>query len=225
MTAALDDGAADAGRTPQESGYMNGAESESTRIRSFIAVDLEAPVRQAVRDLQGELARINADVRWVRPAGLHVTLKFLGSVEGARLERVHEAVVAAVAQQPALHVRVRGLGAFPGWRRPRVVWVGLHGDGLAEVAACIDDALAPLGFEREQRAFTPHLTLGRVNSPRGWPRLEEVCKAHLDDDFGESDIDAVSIYRSTLQRGGAVYTSLWTIPLSRHKGASHDIGR
>ncbi len=200
-------------------------ESDSTRIRSFIAVDLDAPVQRAVRELQGELARINADVRWVRPEGLHVTLKFLGSVEAARLERVHATLAAAMAGQPALHAKVRGLGAFPSWRRPRVVWVGLRGDGMVELAARVEDALAPLGFEREQRAFTPHLTLGRVNSPRGWPRLEEVCKTHLDDDFGESDIDAVSIYRSMLQRGGAVYTLLWTIPLDQVKGASHDTGR
>ena len=200
-------------------------ESDSTRIRSFVAIDLDAPVQQAVRAVQGELARINADVRWVRPEGLHVTLKFLGAVEAARLERVHAALAAAMADQPPLHVRVHGLGAFPGWRRPRVVWVGLHGDGMVELAARVEDALAPLGFAREQRAFTPHLTLGRVNSPRGWTRLEEVCKAHLDDDFGESDIDAVAIYRSTLQRGGAVYTLLWTIPLDQVKGALHDIGR
>jgi RNA 2',3'-cyclic 3'-phosphodiesterase len=199
--------------------------TESASIRSFIAVDLEEPVREAVRGLQGELARIESDVRWVRPEGLHVTLKFLGSVEPARLERVHGAVVAAVGSAPALHVGARGLGAFPTWRRPRVLWVGLHGDGMAELAAHIDTALAPLGFEREQRAFTPHLTLGRVNSLRGWPRLEEACKAHLDDDFGESEIDAVTIYRSTLQRGGAVYNPLWTIPLDRVKGASHDTGR
>jgi 2'-5' RNA ligase len=198
---------------------------EGSGIRSFVAVDLEAPVQQAVRELQAELARIKADVRWVRPEGLHVTLKFLGSVEAARLERVRAALAAAMADQPVLHVHVHGLGAFPGWRRPRVVWVGLHGDGMGELAARVDDALARLGFEREQRAFTPHLTLGRVNSPRGWARLEEVCKAHLDDDCGESDIDAVTIYRSTLQRGGAVYTSLWTIPLDQVKGASHDIGR
>ena len=194
--------------------------SDSTRIRSFVAVDLDAPVQQAVRDLQGELARINADVRWARPEGLHVTLKFLGSVEAARLERVRAALAGAMAEQPALHVHVHGLGAFPGWRRPRVVWVGLRGDGMVELAARVEDALAPLGFEREQGAFTPHLTLGRVNSPRGWARLEAVCKAHLDDDFGESDIDALKIYRSTLQRGGAVYTALWTIPLGQHKGAS-----
>jgi 2'-5' RNA ligase len=198
---------------------------EGSSIRSFVAVDLDAPVRQAVHDLQGELACSAADVRWVRPEGLHVTLKFLGSVEPTRLERVRAALAAGMAEQPTLHVRAHGLGAFPGWRRPRVVWVGLHGDGMVELAARVEDALAPLGFERELRVFTPHLTLGRVNSPRGWARLEEVCKAHLDDDFGESDIDTVTIYRSTLQRGGAVYTLLWTIPLDQVKGASHDTGR
>jgi len=196
--------------------------TESSGIRSFVAVDLDAPVLQAVTDLQGALRRINADVRWVRPEGLHVTLKFLGSVDPERLARVHAALVSDLHEQPALHVSVRGLGAFPNWRRPRVVWVGLHGEGFGTLAARVDGALAPLGFEREQRAFTPHLTLGRVNSLRGWPRLEEACKAHLDDDFGASDIGAVTIYRSTLQRGGAVYAPLWTIALSRHKGVVHD---
>jgi len=196
--------------------------TESSGIRSFVAVDLDAPVLQAVTDLQGALRRVNADVRWVRPEGLHVTLKFLGSVDPARLERVHAALAGDLHDQPALHVSVRGLGAFPNWRRPRVVWVGLRGEGLGALAARVDGALAPLGFERERRPFTPHLTLARVNSPRGWPRLEEACKTHLDDDFGASDISAVTIYRSRLQRGGAVYTSLWTIPLDQVKGALHD---
>jgi RNA 2',3'-cyclic 3'-phosphodiesterase len=191
-------------------------------IRSFIAVDLDAPVARAVNDLQGELRRFDADVRWVRREGLHVTLKFLGSVAPARLERVHAALASSLWDQPALQVRVRGLGAFPDWRRPRVVWVGLQSIGLVVLTTLVDGALAPLGFEREQRAFTPHLTLARVNTPRGWPRLEEACKAHLDDDFGASDISAVTIYRSTLQRGGAVYAPLWTIALRRHKGAAHD---
>ena len=201
---------------------MTGDSPASSGIRSFVAVDLQAPVRQAVNDLQGQLRRINADVRWVRPEGLHVTLKFLGSVAPAQLERVHAALAADLHDLPAFSVQVRGLGAFPNWRRPRVVWVGLHGEGLVALAARVDGALAPLGFEREQRAFTPHLTLARVNTPRGWPRLEEACKAHLDDAFGASDIGAVTIYRSTLQRGGAVYAPLWTIALSRHKGVAHD---
>src|SRR5262249_50328419 len=111
-----------------------------------------------------------------------------------------------------------GLGAFPSLRRPRVLWAGLNGPGLPELAGRVDAALTPLGFPAEQRAFAAHVTLGRVNSLRGWPSLEAIFKAHVDDDFGGSDIDAVTVYRSTLQRGGAIYTPLWTIPLSGNKG-------
>jgi len=189
----------------------------SDRIRSFVAIDLQAPVLEALGALQERLGRINADVRWVRPTGLHVTLKFLGPVEPARLERVHTNVVAAVRGRPALQLRVHGLGVFPSWRRPRVLWVGLQGEGLAALAATIDTALQPLGFEPEKRGFTPHVTLGRVNSTRGWPALGELAKAHLDDDFGVSTVNAVVIYRSRLRPEGAVYAPLWTIPLSRHR--------
>jgi 2'-5' RNA ligase len=210
-------------------------------IRSFIAVDLQSPVLAAVGELQAHLARIKADVRWVRPQGMHVTLKFLGPVEPGRLEQVYTSVVAAVRGRPALQLCVHGLGAFPSWRRPRVLWVGLAasvgsagplpdgslrptmsdrrggGDGLAALAAAIDTAVQPFGFEPEKRGFTPHITLGRVNSLRGWPALEEVLKMHLDDDFGSSTVSAVVIYRSTLRPDGSVYSPLWTIPLGQHK--------
>jgi RNA 2',3'-cyclic 3'-phosphodiesterase len=195
--------------------------SESERIRSFVAIDVAPPVLKALQELREELARVQADVRWVRPEGLHATLKFLGAVEPPRLEEVHTTLLAAVGAQVAVRVRAHGLGAFPTLRRPRVLWVGLEGERLAELASRVDAALEPLGFEREKRGgFTPHITLGRVNSLRGWPRLEETFKAHLADDFGDSDIDGVTIYRSTLRRDGAVYTPLWTIPLERYKEGS-----
>jgi 2'-5' RNA ligase len=187
------------------------------RVRSFVALDLHTQVLVALGDLQQELAAVKADVRWVRREGLHVTLKFLGSVETERLEQVHGTLGAAVASRPALQARVRGLGAFPSLRRPRVLWAGLSAPGLVELAACVDAVLTPLGFASEPRPFTPHVTLGRVNSRRGWPQLEEILKAHVDDDFGHSAIDAVTIYRSTLQPKGALYTPLWTIPLSGNK--------
>ena len=199
--------------------------AETERIRSFVAIDLAAPVRAALAALQQQLARVKADVRWVRVEGMHVTLKFLGAVEAPRLEHVHAALAAALRDIPALRVRTHGVGAFPSVRRPRVLWVGLEGQGLPELAERVDAALAPLAFAPEQRAFTPHITLGRVNSLRGWPALEETFKGHLDDEFGESDIDAVTLYRSSLRAGGAVYTSLWTIPLDKHReGAPYDHG-
>ena len=197
--------------------------SEREAIRSFVAIDVEAPVHAAIAALQAELSCVRADVRWVRAEGMHVTLKFLGSVDAGRLQRVRAALIAALAERPVLEVRVRGTGAFPSLRRPRVLWVGLHGAGLSALAGAVDEALAPLRFEPEKRGFTAHVTLGRVNSLRGWPALEEKFKAHLDDDFGSSRIDAVTVYRSTLRSGGAVYSALWTIPLCRHReGNTHD---
>lgn len=191
--------------------------AQEGKIRSFVAVDLDAPVQAALRHLLAQFAALKSDVRWVRAAGMHVTLKFLGWVDAGRLEQVHTTLAAAVADRPAVLVRVRGLGAFPTLRRPRVLWVGLEAEGLAALAACVEDAMSSLDFEPENRTFTPHITLGRVNGMRGWPRVEEVFKMHLSDDFGECIVDAVTIYRSTLRPDGAVYTPLWTIPLSQHK--------
>jgi 2'-5' RNA ligase len=194
--------------------------AEDAKIRSFIAVDLSAPVRAALQRLRDQFAQLKCEVRWVRVEGVHVTLKFLGGVEPARLEQIQTALAAAVTGQPALRVRARGLGAFPNLRRPRVLWVGLEGEDLAALAARVDQGMSWLDFEPEKRGFTPHITLGRVNGMRGWSHVEELFKAHLSDDFGECIVDAVTIYRSTLRPDGAVYTPLWTIPLSRNKGGT-----
>lgn len=188
------------------------------RLRSFIAVDLDEPVCAALRRLLEQFAQLQSEVRWVRPQGLHMTLKFLGSVEAPRLQEVRTALAAGLAGRAALQVRTHGLGAFPTLRRPRVLWVGPEGDGLSELAATVETVTGRLGFESEQRAFAPHITLGRVNGMRGWSRVEEVFKAHLSDDFGSSTVDTVTMYRSTLRPDGAVYTPLWTIPLARNKG-------
>jgi 2'-5' RNA ligase len=192
--------------------------AEDGKIRSFIAVDLSAPVRAALQRLRDQFAQLKCEVRWVRVEGVHVTLKFLGLVEPARLEQIHTTLATGITGQPALRVRARGLGAFPNLRRPRVLWVGLEGEGLAELAARVEEAMRRLDFEPEKRGFSPHITLGRVNGMRGWSRVEELFKAQLSDDFGECIVDAVTIYRSTLRPDGAVYTPLWTIPLSRNKG-------
>ncbi len=200
--------------------------TDSDRIRSFIAVDLDPTVLAAVGSLQRELAGCAADVRWVRPAGMHVTLKFLGGIAPSLLDQVHHAVQQALADRPAVRLLVRGLGAFPSLQRPRVLWVGLTGAGLALLAEHVEGAVTPLGFAAERRRFSPHLTLGRVNSLRGWPQLKEIFAAHAADDFGATTISAVTVYRSVLRPDGAVYTPLYKIVLHENKeGAIHDNGR
>lgn len=198
---------------------------DDNRIRSFVAVDVTAQVRAALTVVVEELKEVRADIRWMRPEAMHATLKFLGGVDRPRLERVRAAVEAAAGARPAMQLRTARLGAFPSWRRARVLWAGLHGAGLTELAADFDAALVPLGFAAEQRAFTPHITLGRVRSQRGWPDVERAAKPHLEDDFGSSDVACVTIYRTTLRPEGSVYTPLWTIPLTGNKEALHDIRR
>jgi 2'-5' RNA ligase len=174
-----------------------------------------------LEELQHELAGASADVRWVRVEGLHLTLKFLGRVKADDIGAIRDALSAAVGTRPALRLHTRGLGAFPSLKRPRVLWAGIHADGVRELAGCIDAALLPLGFAVEKRPFNAHVTLARVRSLRGWSHLEERIAAHLTDDFGHCDAGAVVCYRSTLRRDGAVYEPLWTIPLCRNREGAH----
>jgi RNA 2',3'-cyclic 3'-phosphodiesterase len=196
---------------------------EDSRIRSFVAVDVAAPVRAALQELLDELASAEGNVRWVRAQGVHVTLKFLGWVAARRLRRVRDALAAVAAAHAPVQLRLKGLGGFPSLRRPRVLWVGADGAGLAALARGVDVALAAEGFAAEARPFAPHLTLGRVKSLRRWPRLEALLQAHLSDDFGASPVEALTVYRSTLRSDGAVYTPLWTIPLTGNKEGRNDL--
>ncbi len=189
-------------------------------IRAFLAIRVGPAIHSALARLRDELAAIRCDVRWVRVDGLHATLKFLGSVPPEQLEEIQTALAAVGVQHAACEVQVRGMGVFPTLRRPRVVWVGLHGERLAPLARAVEEAVAPFGFPPEKRAFQPHITLGRVTGTRGWTRVEEVLKAHWTDDFGTCWIDEIVAYRSDLRSGGAVYTKLWTVLLEAGRGGA-----
>jgi len=188
------------------------SDARPTTIRAFLAVDVSPEIHAALVELKGELARTGAAVRWVRDEGLHATVKFLGAVPEAQLPALRAALTDAVHPRPPLAASVRGLGVFPTLQRPRVVWVGLECAPLAALAAAIDGAVEPLGFAPETRPFRAHITLGRVNGPAGWPRLEAALHAHWGNDLGNCPLAELVAYRSDLRRDGAVYTKLWTIP-------------
>ena len=194
---------------------MNSA--DPPRLRAFLAVEVAAPIHAALVELKNELARIASAVRWVRDGGLHATIRFLGHVAPAQLEAILHTLTPPLRSFPAFSMRVRGLGVFPTLRRPRVIWVGLDGPELPQLARVVDQAIVPLGFPAETRPFQAHLTLGRVQGPRGWSRLEEALKGHWIDDFGSCWITELIAYRSDLRPDGAVYTKLWTIPFEESR--------
>ena len=135
------------------------------RLRSFIAITVPSAVIQVLDDAVKSLdSYIGESVRWVRTEGIHLTLKFMGDIEAGMVDRVLEAMPAVASQFSPFELAITGLGVFPNPRRPRVLWSGVHGEmeTLAALQLAIDDALGELGLRKEQRAFSPHLTLGRV---------------------------------------------------------------
>lgn len=179
-------------------------------IRTFIAIELSKAIREKL-DREIDRCRPAAPlVKWSKPENLHMTLRFLGDVKENDLDELFEAVEEAVADQSSFALEVRGVGAFPNWRHPRVVWAGC-GEGSEEAVAlaeAIEGACVALGYERERRPFRPHFTLGRVKQPADARGLDDVAAASEDRQFGYLDVDAVVVFMSSLRRIGPVYSPM-----------------
>ena len=180
-------------------------------MRCFIAIEIDAAIRRRVGSLQRKLTSPGLPVRWVRPERMHLTLKFLGEVEDARVADLGPAMTEVAGQCSPFDLHVRGAGCFPGsGRSVRVVWVGLE-DPTGQLQACqtlLETTLQPLGFAPEGRPFSPHLTLGRVKTPGRPGPLREKIDALADFDAGAQTVDQMILFESRLQKSGPEYTVL-----------------
>ncbi len=185
-----------------------------TFIRTFIAIEIPGELKAAIRQLQEVLMRERGDVKWVRPEGIHITLKFLGDVETGRIPDIGEAVKQAAEGLRTFELQSGGAGFFPGPGRPRVIWIGIDtgADILIRLAEGIDRNLSALGFEKEKRPFSPHVTIGRVRSPGGMDRTVEKLQSLSIPCIGFR-VENIIVMKSVLQQTGAVYTPLQTIKL------------
>jgi len=187
-------------------------------LRLFVACELPSDVRAALGAVQQELrARGGERLRYVRPEGIHVTLKFLGEVPRSRVAAIQEALPTAVPAPLGLRLRPAALGTFGGRQRLRVIWIGLEGDTqrLVEAASRVEGALEPLGFARERRPFAAHLTLARVRefaTPEERARLTEIVEGCPLPDMPGFVVERVSLMQSILERSGAVYHRLAAFP-------------
>jgi len=184
-------------------------ESEE-KIRCFVAVPVPEDIKKQLAGLQEELSPKLKGAKWVKPAGLHVTLKFLGEISPAQVEKVCERLARALAAQP-FNISFSGLGVFPKPARARVLWIGFSegADRCRKIWESIEGPMEEAGFRREKRPFRAHLTLARFRNPG--PVAPEI----LDHRFSSSGFRAESVvlYRSQLKPSGAVYTPIETYPL------------
>jgi 2'-5' RNA ligase len=189
------------------------------QIRSFIAIELPEEVKSGLHRLQAELKLPqHTFVKWVAPEGIHLTLKFLGNISSEKVAEITKVMEQASQGTVTFRLEISEVGAFPNMRQPRVLWLGIRGeiDKLVAWQQRIDNGLVPLGFAKETRPFTPHLTLARLRegvSPGDRRDFGElVMKTPLEVNF-KVNVNSLSLMRSQLLPGGAVYSRLAEVKL------------
>lgn len=176
-------------------------------MRVFVAIDVPEEVRAALASMMESLRPCCPLARWVKPAGVHVTLKFVGETKEPLVEELKEALRPIRMPEP-LEIRYRGLGFFPSAQRPRILWAGVEAaPSLEQLAKSVDEAVSSHGIPREERAFRPHLTLARFKPENDVSRLRKAVEALATPEFGASRPHGFRLYQSLLRPAGAEYIS------------------
>jgi 2'-5' RNA ligase len=189
-------------------------------FRAFIAIELSAELKRLISELQAELKHGIPDmvsVSWIRPEAMHLTLRFLGDIEESQVEAITDVLQVGAASLQPFTLEARGVGGFPTPARARVLWVGLSGDeegmsALRNLQTTIEEGVVEIGCTREDRPFTPHLTLARIKDGRASGPVRRLLMNASDRKVGEFQAGSVSLIKSEPRPTGSVYTSLVEVP-------------
>lgn len=184
-------------------------------VRAFIAVDIGDEIRGQLDALQRKLKKVHADVRWVRPANIHLTLAFLGEVPTDKIDILGPVLDTELSGVQPFSLKSSGTGYFGRAGRPRVIWAGVQDcPSLMAVQTKTVRALLNAGIECDNKPFSPHLTLGRVKAPDHTESLLEKLEKYKDSELGQTAVNTVNLMKSRLTPQGAEYTVLHQVRLS-----------
>lgn len=185
----------------------------SEEIRAFVAIELSSEIKSQLAALVNQFkARKVGGVRWVAVESIHLTLKFLGNINQPQLQKLISALTPIVKDNEPFSLTVGGTGAFPNLRKPRVIWVGVQAPpDLSKLQSEVETAAENAGIPKEERGFSPHLTIGRVRSEAAPAEIIEITAALTDNKarmLGSMMVDSFTLIRSDLRPQGPIYTSL-----------------
>jgi len=190
----------------------------SESIRCFIAIELSPDIKQALGRIEAELEKNISGVKWVKPENIHLTLKFLGSIDKETVEGIKKILDDIAGGARPFKIRLSAAGAFPDPSRPRVIWVGIDEgkDESTRLADGIEEKAAALGIEKESRPFHPHLTLARVKFIKDKDAVKRALPS-LKVPQAEMTADKITLFRSTLMGAGPVYTAIHEVSLQKNR--------
>ncbi len=184
-------------------------------MRLFIAVELTEEIKDKIEEQINRLKRMGGNIRWVKRNALHITLKFLGEVAPGRVESIERAMDRAASKISSFSLELRGCGRFPlDSPRPRVLWVGVEEpEEISRLQEILEDELLREGFQKETRAFHPHVTMGRVKGSSALRKIVGEIDELRDEDFGRVVVKRIVLFRSRLTPDGPIYTELYAAEL------------
>ena len=184
-------------------------------MRAFIAIEIPEAIKDGMAAVQVRLKDAGVDASWSRPEGIHLTLKFLGEVSEERVPEIMRALTLALGGTERFRLCVEGVGTFPNPASARVVWLGITGDvgRLVALQAAVEQAMVGMGMERDDRPYTPHLTLGRIKRIRKRDVWLKGLEGVKDFKLPGFDVTSISLISSELKPTGAVYREIGTAPL------------
>ncbi|MCM8795890.1 MAG: RNA 2',3'-cyclic phosphodiesterase [Candidatus Omnitrophica bacterium] len=182
-------------------------------MRTFIAIELPKEIKETLGLLQEELKKSGADVKWVSPSNIHLTLKFLGEIDAKKLNKLNEILENVALKQSPFSLGIKGIGVFPNLNSPRVIWVGVEkGDEETKrIAAILEEEIAKIGIPKERRPYSTHITLGRLRSGVNRMKLLEQLN-YLKDKSEKINLEftvkKITLLKSTLTPQGPIYEIL-----------------
>lgn len=181
-------------------------------FRGFIAIDIKATPQIIM--FEKELEKTGADVKLVDPKNIHITIKFLGDTDENDINTIEQSIKESVLIIKPFPITLKGTGVFPNHNYIKVIWIGIIDNGIIEtIGHTIDKKLKPLGFKKEHRGFSPHLTVGRVKTARNKNQLVKVIENYQTVEFTVQDIQSITLKQSELTPTGPIYTTLREISL------------
>jgi len=181
-------------------------------FRGFIAIDIK--VTSQIITFEKEIAKTGADVKLVEPGNIHITVKFLGDTDENHIDAIEQSIKESALAVKPFPIILKGTGVFPNQNYMKVIWIGINDEGNIEtIARAIDEKLEPLGFKKESRGFSPHLTIGRVKTARNKDQLLKVIGNYNAVEFTIQNVQSITLKKSELTPNGPIYTTLRDVSL------------